>query len=206
MSSNFKYTLTKVYKNYLKYVPELESNAVLRTIVQLCINYIESKTCSKEIINRAVEKIAAANQDVPEHIYELFSAILLLIQMYLRYPKGIVKDDELKETLKELRFAEHCTEDLIKVLHNHRDVLSWNYREMRNLRSPPKRMVWRINVNFVNRSTTPYPTVIIHIQKTDGEFQSFEINIAQFHRLRYNVALLLHELQSLDRRRSLKKM
>lgn len=34
MSSNFKYSLTKVYKNYTKYVPELKSTAVLQTIVQ----------------------------------------------------------------------------------------------------------------------------------------------------------------------------
>ncbi|XP_058811943.1 COMM domain-containing protein 5 [Topomyia yanbarensis] len=204
MSSNFKYTLIKIYKNYQKYVPELESTIVLRAIIQICVHYIETKSCSKETLDRAVKKLQAANHDVPEHFCELFSAILQLIQLYLRYPKGIVKDDELRESLKELRFRDECTEDIVRVLHQHCDSLSFSYREMRNLRSPPRRMVWRINVSFLDRSSS-LPTIIIHIQKTDGEFLSFEMNEAMFHRLRFNVASLLHELQTLERRQSMKK-
>ncbi|EAT47258.1 AAEL001614-PA [Aedes aegypti] len=205
MSSNFKYSLTKVYKNYQKYVPELKSAVVLRTIIQVCVHYIETKSCSKEVLDRAVKKLQASNQDVPEHFCELFAGILQLIQLYLRYPKGIVKDDELRESLKELKFRDDCIEDIVKVLRQHRDPLSFNYREMRNLRSPPRRMVWRINVSFMDRSSTRHPTVILHIQKTDGEFLSFELSLSMFHRLRYNVASLLHELQTLERRQSVRK-
>uniref|UniRef100_A0A8D8H5A0 COMM domain-containing protein 5 n=2 Tax=Culex pipiens TaxID=7175 RepID=A0A8D8H5A0_CULPI len=204
MSSNFKYSLTKVYKNYNKYVPELKSTAVLRTIIQICVHYIESKSCSRQVLDRALKKLQAADHEVPEHFCELFAAILQLIQLYLRYPKGIVKDDELRETLRELRFQEDCVEDIVKVLR-HRDSLSLSYREMRNLRSPPRRLIWRLNVSFLNKSTSRYPTIILHIQKTDGEFLSFEMNIAMFHRLRYNVASLLHELQNLERRQSVRK-
>uniref|UniRef100_A0A023EI60 Putative like sm protein 4 n=1 Tax=Aedes albopictus TaxID=7160 RepID=A0A023EI60_AEDAL len=174
MSSNFKYSLTKVYKNYQKYVPELKSTAVLRTIIQVCVHYIETKSCSKDVLDRAVHKLQASNQDVPEHFCELFAGILQLIQLYLRYPKGIVKDDELRESLKELKFRDDCIEDIVKVLRQHRDPLSLNYREMRNLRSPPRRMVWRINISFMDR-------------------------------LRCNVASLLHELQTLERRQSVRK-
>lgn len=183
----------------------MKSAVVLRTIIQVCVNYIETKSCSKEVLDRAVKKLQASNQDVPEHFCELFAGILQLIQLYLRYPKGIVKDDELRESLKELKFRDDCIEDIVKVLRQHRDPLSFNYREMRNLRSPPRRMVWRINVSFMDRSSTRHPTVILHIQKTDGEFLSFELSLSMFHRLRYNVASLLHELQTLERRQSVRK-
>ncbi|XP_058442693.1 COMM domain-containing protein 5 [Malaya genurostris] len=204
MSSNFKYTLTKIFKNYNKYVPELQSTVVLRSIIQLCINYIEVKSCSQEILNRAMIKMQTADHDVPEHFYELFAAILQLIKLYLRYPKGIVKDDELRESLKEIRFRDEFIEDIIRTVNQYRDSLSLSYREMRNLRSLPKRIVWRINVAFSNRSTF-LPIIIIHIQKTDGDFESFEINEAMFHRLRFNVASLLHELQTMERRQSVTK-
>ncbi|XP_055526660.1 uncharacterized protein LOC129719187 [Wyeomyia smithii] len=180
MSSNFRYTLIKVFKNYQMYVPELESVTILEAIIQICDDYIDTNTCSKACLNRKIEKVRDTHQDIPEHMHELFAAILLLIQLYLRYPKGIVKDDELRETLKELRFSSSCTEDLVKILHHQRDVLTRNYREMRNLRSAPKRMIWRINIS-VSRSTMPFPTVIIHIKKADGGFQSFEMNMAMFH-------------------------
>ncbi|XP_055616984.1 uncharacterized protein LOC129762582 [Toxorhynchites rutilus septentrionalis] len=204
MSSNFKYSLTKIYRNYHKYVPELKSSMVLRTIIQLCVHYIETKSCSNEQLERAMKKLQSSNQEVPEHFCELFAAILQLMQLYLRYPKGIVKDDELRESLKEYKFQDDYIEDIVKVLNQHRDTLSLCYREMRNLRSPPKRLVWRINISFVDRSNH-HPTIILHIQKTDGEFLSFEMNVAMFHRLRYSVASLLHELQTLERRQSVKK-
>ncbi|XP_055603765.1 COMM domain-containing protein 5 isoform X1 [Uranotaenia lowii] len=205
MSSNFKYSLSKVYKNYQKFVPELKSTTVLRTIIQICVHYIETKSCSQEVLDRAVRKLRSAGHEVPEHFCELFAGVLQLMQLYLRYPKGIVKDDELKESLRELRYQDDCIEDIVRVLHHHRDPLSVNYREMRNLRSPPRRLVWRINVSFLDRTHSQHPTIILHIQKTDGELLSFEMNCATFHRLRFNVASLLHELQTLERRQSMKK-
>ncbi|XP_055603769.1 uncharacterized protein LOC129751995 isoform X2 [Uranotaenia lowii] len=167
MSSNFKYSLSKVYKNYQKFVPELKSTTVLRTIIQICVHYIETKSCSQEVLDRAVRKLRSAGHEVPEHFCELFAGVLQLMQLYLRYPKGIVKDDELKESLRELRYQDDCIEDIVRVLHHHRDPLSVNYREMRNLRSPPRRLVWRINVSFLDR--LPEPLMIPQLDLVPSE-------------------------------------
>lgn len=57
------------------------------------------------MLEKGLYKLGNSENDVPEHINnELFSAILILIQMYIRLPKGSLKDNELIEFLKDLRF------------------------------------------------------------------------------------------------------
>uniref|UniRef100_U5EW36 COMM domain-containing protein 5 n=1 Tax=Corethrella appendiculata TaxID=1370023 RepID=U5EW36_9DIPT len=204
MSSTFKYTLTKNLKTYSKYIPEL-TKPTLRAIIQICVHYIETK--DSEILDKAIVKLEHSKVSVPEHFCELFAAILQLIQLYLRLPKGIVKDDELRSTLNELKFNDECIEDIVKVLHNHKEPLSINYCQMRNLRTPPKRIQWRINISFLDAKISQFrhPTIILHIQKANDEFISFEISLAMFHRLRFNVASLLNEVQILERRQSMRK-
>lgn len=70
----------------------------------VCAQYFENKSCSDEILEKGLSKLRNSENDVPEHLHELFSAILILIQMFIRLPKGSLKDNELIEFLKELRF------------------------------------------------------------------------------------------------------
>ena len=73
------------------------------------------------------------------------------MQLFLRTPKGSVKDEVLRETLRELRFTEECIDDISKVLHNHRDSLTQNYCEVKSLRTPPKKIQWSINLSLIER-------------------------------------------------------
>lgn len=73
------------------------------------------------------------------------------MQHFLRTAKGSVKDDELRDCLRELRFTEECIDDISKVLHNHRDSLTQNYCEVKSLRTPPKRIQWCINLSLIER-------------------------------------------------------
>lgn len=49
------------------------------------------------------------------------------------------------------------------------------------------------------------PTIILHFQLSDGRYRTLELPLAMFHRLRYNVAVLLSEMQSLQQRAVMKK-
>lgn len=73
------------------------------------------------------------------------------MQLFLRTPRGSVKDVVLRESLRELRFSPECVEDLTKVLYNHRDTLTTNYYEVKSLRSPPKKIHWCINLSLIVR-------------------------------------------------------
>ncbi|XP_055375285.1 COMM domain-containing protein 5 [Condylostylus longicornis] len=197
MSSNFKYTLFKSVKPYVRFVPQL-SKPVLRVLIQVCVHYIESRKCSPEILDLALTKLTHNGNEIPENFCELFAAILQIMQIFLRTPKGSVKDEELREGLRELKFTEECIDDISKVLHNHRESLTKNFVEVKCLRSSPKRFQWKINISLIDSgiSHLNQPTVIIHFQTVNDEIKTFELPLSMFHRLRYNVALLLKELQS----------
>lgn len=115
------------------------------------VHYIEGKNCPPEVLDLALTKLSQTNCEIPENFYELFAAILQIMQLYLRTPKGSVREDELRECLKELRFGDDCIGDIVKVLNNYRDSLTQNYCEVKSLRTPPKRFNWCINLSLIER-------------------------------------------------------
>lgn len=115
------------------------------------VHYIEGKNCPPDVLDLALTKLSQTNCEIPENFYELFAAILQIMQLFLRTPKGSVRDDELQECLKELRFSDDCIGDIVKVLNNYRDSLTQNYCEVKSLRTPPKRFNWCINLSLIER-------------------------------------------------------
>lgn len=115
------------------------------------MHYIESRNCPSEVLDLALTKLSHTGCEIPENFYELFAAILLVMQSFLKIPKGMVKDDVLRDSLRELRFTPECIEDISKVLHNHRDTLTTNYYEVKSFRNPPKKVHWCINLSLIVR-------------------------------------------------------
>lgn len=115
------------------------------------VHYIESRNCPSEVLDIALNKLSHTGCEIPENFYELFSACIQIMQLFLRTPKGSVKNEELREGLRELRFSEECIDDICKVLHNHRDSLTQNYCEVKSLRTAPKRINWCINLSLIER-------------------------------------------------------
>lgn len=69
-------------------------------------------------------------------------------------------------------------------------------------------MQWRINVSLGESNLAKLkqqPTVILHLMVKDGEFRTLEVPLAMFHKIRYNIALLLHEIQTLEKKLAFKK-
>lgn len=117
----------------------------------MSVHYIESRNCQPEVLDLAITKLSQTGCEIPENFCELFAAILQIMQTFLRTPKGSVREDELRECLKELRFTDECIGDITKVLHNYRDSLTQNYCEVKSLRTPPKRLQWCINLSLIER-------------------------------------------------------
>lgn len=44
------------------------------------------------------------------------------------------------------------------------------------------------------------PIIVLHIMTQNGEYKTFEVPIAMFHRLRYSIAYLLREFQMIESR------
>ncbi|XP_011192827.1 COMM domain-containing protein 5 [Zeugodacus cucurbitae] len=207
MSSNFRYTMVRTVRPYVKYFPQL-TKPVLRVLIKVSVHYLESSKCSPEELDLELTKLTHSGQDIPDNFCELFAAVLQIMQIFLRTPKGIVKDHELRDCLKELRFTDECVEDLSKVLYNHRASLTKNFIEAKKTRSNPKNLQWRINISLGEgtcNGSINAPTIILHFQLPDGRYRTLEFPLSMFHQLRYNVALLLSEMQALESRAVMKK-
>ncbi|KAI8122938.1 hypothetical protein FF38_11764 [Lucilia cuprina] len=209
MSSNFRYTVVKTIRPYVKYFPQL-TKPVMRVLIQVSVHYIESSKCSPEVLDLALNKLTHAGHNIPDNFCELFAAVLQIMQIFLRTPKGTVKPEELRDCLKEdLRFSDDCIDDLTKVLHNHRFSLTKNFVEAKMIRSCAKNLQWRINISLHQRlsrgPSAVTPTIILHFQLSDGRYRTLELPLSMFHRLRYNVAVLLSEIQALEQRAVMKK-
>lgn len=109
MSTDFKYAVMKSVKPYGKFVPQL-SKPVLRVLVQVSVHYLESKNkrCSPEVLDLAIKKLTHSGCEIPKNFCELFAAVLLIFQNFLRTPKGSVKDTELRDCLRELKYILSC--------------------------------------------------------------------------------------------------
>ncbi|KAL9901082.1 COMM domain containing 5 Like Sm protein 4 [Glossina fuscipes fuscipes] len=207
MSTNFCYTVVKNLKPYVKYFPQL-TKPVMRALIQASVHYIETNKCSPEILELALNKLPHPGHVIPENFCELFAAILQIMQMYLRTPVGTVKLNELRECLQEdLNLNYECVEDLVKVLHNHRVSLTKNFIEAKSVRNYPKHMQWRINISLSQELPRDNAaiTIILHFHLPDGRYRTLELPLAMFHHLRYKLANLLSEMQSLEQRPVMKK-
>lgn len=59
--------------------------------------------------------------------------------------------------------------------------------------------------NFSGITRLSQPTIIFHIQLHNGNYRTFEVPMAMFHKLRYEIAYLLKEYQSIESRQIMKK-
>lgn len=120
-------------------------------MIAVSVHYIESRVCAPEVLDLALTKLSQTGFDTPDNFHELFSVILQIMQLFLRTPRGSVREEDLRECLKQMNFTDECIGDFTKVLLNYRDSLTLNYCEVKSMRSPPKRLQWCINISLIDR-------------------------------------------------------
>lgn len=91
--------------------------------------------------------MSAINQDEVKD-YEMYCTIvMILLETFLKSRKS---GDELRETLRELKFKEECVENLSKVLITNQQSLYEHFQEMK-LVKPMKKFEYRINISLMER-------------------------------------------------------
>ncbi|XP_034667729.1 uncharacterized protein LOC117901184 isoform X2 [Drosophila subobscura] len=98
MSCTFRYNILRYVQPYSSFVPQL-SKSMLRVLIQVSVHYVETKKSCSEVLSLAKSKLTNAGHEVPENFCELFTIVFLIMQIFLRYPKGVVKVHELRQCL-----------------------------------------------------------------------------------------------------------
>ncbi|XP_022231446.1 uncharacterized protein LOC111080262 isoform X1 [Drosophila obscura] len=203
MTCTFRQNVLRNVQPYSVFLPQL-SKSMLRVLIQVSVHYIETKKSCCEVLSLAKSKLTNAGHEVPQDFCELFTIVFLIMQIFLRYPKGVVKVHELRKCLFDLRFSEECVEDICTVILHHREILSKNYSNTKLDRVKILNVKWRINITLTLNTIQDKTTVVLHFKLLSGEFRTLELPLSTFHRLRYSITLLLNELQSLQSRSVLK--
>ncbi|XP_054852490.1 COMM domain-containing protein 5 [Eublepharis macularius] len=191
--------------------PEVEAMAksvrdlgkeTFRKLLKVTVNALEGRDCRE-----SVKMIAESSSLSDEQLAVLISGMYTLLRGALRLPPSSLKEDVFKEDLKELRIPEEFIVDFATVAFgNRRPVLEATLQSQANKLPRIEDFKWRVDVAISTSSLARalQPSILMQMKLSDGTAHRFEVPIAKFQELRYNVALILKEMNDLEKRNVLK--
>ncbi|XP_017669611.1 PREDICTED: COMM domain-containing protein 5-like [Lepidothrix coronata] len=173
-----------------------------RRLLKVTVNALEGKDCKE-----SVKLIAESANLSEEQLAFLISGMYTLLQEALRLPISTFKQEAFKEDLKELRIPEDFIVDFSSVVFGNRRPASEGTALLQRSRLPGiQDFKWRVDVAISTSSLARalQPSILMMMKLSDGTAHRFEVPVAKFQELRYNVALILKEMNDLEKRSILK--
>lgn len=128
---------------------------------------------------------------------------MMLLQAILRLPQDGIKEPDLKQGLKELKFTDECCSEFLNIFSDYKmELFSNKYRLGDEYFLKIENFNWRIDItissNYLAKSLDT--VIIFHINFKNGESKSFEVSIAKFHQLRFYVSSMLKEMEFIEKK------
>ncbi|XP_045061698.1 COMM domain-containing protein 5 isoform X2 [Coregonus clupeaformis] len=158
---------------------------MFRKILKAVVNAIEGKDC------REAMKAIAENAALPEErLSYVVAGMYRLLKEALRIPTSSLKQEVFKEDLRELK---RTTLEAVTMQQGPRLPSLKDFR-------------WRVDVAISTSSLARalQPSILMQMKLSDGKAHRFEVPVSKFQELRYNVALILKEMNDLEKRSVLK--
>ncbi|XP_068813843.1 COMM domain-containing protein 5 isoform X2 [Struthio camelus] len=156
-----------------------------RRLLKVTVNALEGKDCKE-----SVKLIGESTNLSEEQLAFLISGMYTLLREALRLPLSTFKQEVFKEDLKELR----------------RPVSEGTTLTQGSRLPSVQDFKWRVDVAISTSSLARalQPSILMLLKLSDGTAHRFEVPVAKFQELRYNVALILKEMNDLEKRSILK--
>ncbi|XP_070769564.1 COMM domain-containing protein 5 [Enoplosus armatus] len=191
--------------------PEIESMSknlkdvdqeMFRKILKAVVSALEGKDC------REVMKSIAESSTIPqERLSHIVAGMYRVLSEAIRIPTSSLKQEAFKEDLRELRVPEDFITDFSSVVFGNRRAALEAATSQKDPQLPKvDDFKWRVDVAISTSSLARalQPSVLMQMKLSDGSFHRFEVPVSKFQELRYNVALLLKEMNDLEKRSILK--
>ncbi|KAL7863412.1 hypothetical protein SRHO_G00123960 [Serrasalmus rhombeus] len=175
---------------------------LFRKILKVVVNAVEGKDCSGAMV-----EIAQSSPLSDEKFSRIVSGMYALLKEALRLPSSSLKQEGFKEDLRELRISEEFIADFASVVFgNRRSALDAVFTQQGPRLPSLEEFRWRVDVAISTSSLARalQPSVLMQFKLSDGNICRFEVPVSKFHELRYNVALILKEMNDLEKRSILK--
>ncbi|GCB67464.1 COMM domain-containing protein 5 [Scyliorhinus torazame] len=173
-----------------------------RRILKAVINSLEGKD-SRE----AVRSITETESLSEEQLSYILAGMYKLLSEALRLPQTSLKQEAFKGDLRDLRIPEEFISDFASVVFgSRRSVLESASLQNRTRLPTLQDLQWRVDVAISSSSLTRalQPAILMQLKLSNGNIHRFEVQVAKFQELRYNVALILKEMNDLEKRSILK--
>ncbi|XP_044219227.1 COMM domain-containing protein 5 [Thunnus albacares] len=191
--------------------PEVESMSknlkdvdqeMFRKILKAVVSALEGKDC------REVMKSIAESSVIPqERLSHIVAGMYRVLSEAIRIPMSSLKQEAFKEDLRELRIPEDFITDFSSVVFGNRRAVLDAATSQNDPHLPTiDDLKWRVDVAISTSSLARalQPSVLMQMKLSDGGFHRFEVPVSKFQELRYNVALILKEMNDLEKRSILK--
>uniref|UniRef100_F6QHB0 COMM domain-containing protein 5 n=1 Tax=Xenopus tropicalis TaxID=8364 RepID=F6QHB0_XENTR len=178
----------------VKYMKDLDKD----TFRKILKGALEGKD-SRESVQLILENTLISE----EKLSFLISGAYTLLKVALRLPVSTLKQEVFKEDLKDLRIPDDFIEDFANIVYGNRRPILENAALKHGVRLPAlEDMRWRVDVAISTSSLSRalQPSILVQLKLSDGTSHRFEVPVAKFQELRYNVALILKEMNDLEKR------
>lgn len=175
---------------------------VFRRMLKVVVSALEGQNCQESV--RLLSENAGLSE---EQLSYILSGMYTLIKEALRLPWSAFKPDVFKEDLRELSMPEDCITDFSSVIFGSRRSVLEIATGQQGARLPClEDFRWRVDVAVSTSSLARalQPSILMQMKLSDGKAHQFEVPISRFQEMRYNVALLLKEMNDLEKRNILK--
>ncbi|XP_068105691.1 COMM domain-containing protein 5 [Hyperolius riggenbachi] len=184
-----------------KHVKDLDKD-VFRKILKAVVGALEGKDCRESV------KIIQQNTPLSEEqLSFIISGVYTLLRVALRLPMSTLKQEVFKEDLKELRIPDEFIVDFANIVYGNRRPILEDAALKQGIRLPTvEDLRWRVDVAISTSSLSRalQPSILMQMKLSNGDSHRFEVPVAKFQELRYNVALILKEMNDLEKRSILK--
>ncbi|XP_075429454.1 COMM domain-containing protein 5 [Ascaphus truei] len=185
-----------------KYVKELDKD-LFGKVLQAVVGAVGGEDSREPL-----KIIAETNTSISEEqLSFITSGAYTLLRMALRLPVSTLKQEVFKEDLKELRIPEDFIGEFANIVYGSRRPVLENAAMKQGVRLPTvEALRWRVDVAISTSSLARalQPSILMQLKLSDGTSHRLEVPVIKFQELRYNVALILKEMNDLERRSVLK--
>ncbi|XP_007481477.1 COMM domain-containing protein 5 [Monodelphis domestica] len=175
---------------------------LFRQLLKVVVSALQGEDC-REATRRLVDSSPLSESQFGV----LVAGMYALLREALRLPASALKPDAFREDLQQLQVPDEFLADFATVIFgSRRPDLEGLAREQGARLPTVEDFRWRVDVAISTSSLARslQPSILMQLKLSDGKAHRFEVPVAKFQELRYNVALILKEMNDLEKRCSLK--
>eukprot|EP00040_Diaphanoeca_grandis_P004239 m.27712 g.27712 ORF g.27712 m.27712 type:complete len:217 (-) comp15794_c0_seq1:531-1181(-) len=185
----------------IKYLPrnlEKISQPIFTELLGVVTDALEGKELPEDCILKHLSK-----ELTEEILSNTFAGLHQLLGLALRLPSGVIKKSVFSADLQFLGLANNFANSIVSIVYGPRSVNIQKSNIENGIKLPGlQQFRWRVDVSISTSELkrAMKPAVLMQMTLTDGKMHTFEMPVEEFHKLRYNTAFVLKEMDDLMKR------